>query len=129
MAIISDGTSVYVLGPDGKLVAMPPDRVSINGEDVFRFDKETGVLDMSADTQTIDVLVSSYEGYPIRELVVPGPGGIVTFCNVREIRPLPRADGSFFLVAQRVPVETAVVTEVRRSPTRQKNWLQRLLKL
>ena len=73
---------------------------SVNGEQIFRFDPSTGVLEVSASEEVISAMVTALGGLPAAEVVLPAPlpfGPPCIFHNVNEIRSLPRKDRTFFL--------------------------------
>lgn len=98
MGIVDDGYDPYMVDSDGKKHFPTPRDASINGEQLFQFNPDTGILELSADDACIEKLVEACGGYPIQELVLTvNPIGRHHFQHVSVIKSLPRKDGSFFI--------------------------------
>ncbi|GEM_PF-2755081 len=98
--LISDGFGTYTLGPNGEKRYATATKLEMNGELVYRFNPATGILEVSmseADALTFTKLIG---GLPAKEIVLPSPPPLSERCyfhNVKEIRSLPKKDGSFFI--------------------------------
>ncbi len=98
MPVISDGFDTYKLRPDGSREYAETTEFELNGEVVYKYDRDTGVLQASMDQPSIDLVVKMKRGFPINELLMPQPlGGVACFRGVKEIRSLPRKDGTYFV--------------------------------
>ncbi len=97
MGLYNDGFGAFEVDRDGNARRTPPSRLQVDDEDLCRFDREKGILEVSMDGRSIRRVVELSGGLPIKELLVAGPmGEPVYFPDVREIRSLPRRNGSFF---------------------------------
>ncbi len=98
MPVISDETGIYTVGCDGKKRYATGTNFAINGEPVYLFDLETGVLKISICKDDIKKLIDTAGGLPAEEITLPTIfGEMMYFHNVRELQSLPRKNGTFFL--------------------------------
>lgn len=100
MPIMDDGFGPYTIGPDGQKRYATATEFKMNDELVYQFNPETGVLQISADEQSIKQLIQLTGGLPAKEIVLPSPPPLREQCHfhdVKEIKPLPRKDGSFLI--------------------------------
>lgn len=98
MGISADNVGVYSVDQDGNRRYIDCINFSIDGDYVHKFDPATGVLELSADIESIDKFVKSLGGFPIKEISLNLPfTSPMHFHNVREIKPLPKRDGTFFI--------------------------------
>ena len=99
MSVISDDSGTYSVGPDGKKRYAAATECKLNDEFLYRFSAETGILEISANERSIELLVESIGGLPKDELILPAYplGEPLHFHNVKEIKSFPRKDGSFFI--------------------------------
>ncbi len=104
MSLVSDGTGVYSIGPDGKRDYGTMTDFKINYEQIYKFDPATGVLSVSANPESCETLmkifgISETESKDI-SMPMPPPADIgrARFKGVRKIVSLPPcADGKWFL--------------------------------
>lgn len=112
--MIDDGMDVYSIDKDGRRQYATSTNMKWNGEDVFKFDPETGVLDLSMEQKLVDALIEQSGGLPAEHVTFQEFLGRHHFQNVKEIRPLARKDGSYF------------IQEKRNEPEPKKGWFRRL---
>ena len=117
MAVITEGFNSYV-ERDGKRELINPESTSMrSGDDeVFRFDGNSGLLELSMSQRDIDRMIQLHGGLPIAQMFVPPLDQIIQ--NVRNILPLPKKDGTFLISLSERSNET-------RSPER-KGLLHRI---
>jgi hypothetical protein len=94
--MIDNGYEVYSVGSDGKRKYVTPQHMLIDGEPLFKFDSESGVLELSMEQPLIDVFIVQVGGLPSKHFTLDVLGTRQHFEGVKEIRPLPRSDGTFF---------------------------------
>lgn len=70
---------------------------AVNGDTVFCFDEESGVLDLSMSDLDIKALVAWNGGLPVRCLSLPLGDTELLFLDVRLIRSVPTTEGGFLL--------------------------------
>ncbi len=82
--------SAVPYGPSGSLISAS---LKISGEDIYRYDAATGLLEMRLEKQEIDEIIARSGPFPIDSigLDIPFLEGPVRFENVRAIRPFPPA--------------------------------------
>jgi hypothetical protein len=98
MPVISDGSGIYALGPNGERNYGNTTNITINDEVFVEFDPATGVLKISTSDAGVKKLIEMHGNLPIEDFVLPDPmGGICHFFGVTEVRSMPRKDGSFLL--------------------------------
>ena len=106
--------------------------VKIKNEELFRFNKNSGVLYVSMSEQSIHLLVQKNKGLPIAKLLLPDrENKIHEFLNVKEIRPLPRKDGTFFMSIQKqsLPNVPPAVKKTSAIQKPKRSWIRRIFGL
>lgn len=68
-----------------------------NGDTVYCFDEETGILDLSMSDLDIKAVVALNGGLPLRWLSLPLGDTELLFLDVRQIRSVPTTEGGFLL--------------------------------
>lgn len=99
MPIVSDETGTYVPTADGGRQYATCTSFQMNGEDVFRFDQDSGVLSVSASPEDCEKISSSYgisEETPkdiVMTILEP-----LHFIGVKKIVSLPLAEGKTWIL-------------------------------
>ncbi len=126
MAYDSDGFSSYIVR-GGKREFINPEKASMKmGDDeVFRFDGKSGLLELSMSQVDIDFLIKGYGGLPIVQMQVPAPFEQPIVQNVKEIRPLPKKDGTFLMTFSSEEPEKSQAAQAAQRPAR-RGWLRRI---
>lgn len=101
MGIVSDGSGVYTIRPDGTRDYGTMTKLELNGETIYRFDPETGILEVSADEDSIARLTAKVGPLPATEIILPSPppfldGSPCRFHGVKEIKRLPLKNGTSY---------------------------------
>ncbi len=100
MPLMDDGSGPYTLGSDGEKRYATVTEFSMNDEPVYRFAPATGILEISISETDIPLFVEAIGGLPAKEVILPSPPPLHEECHfhdVKEIKSLPKKDGSFFI--------------------------------
>ncbi|MEK6984386.1 MAG: hypothetical protein AABX33_07465 [Nanoarchaeota archaeon] len=88
------GNISYGIRPDGTIEYGETLSVEINGKTLYRFNPQTGVLQVSMSPGHLEILVEQLGGLPMegRDIKLPTPAfanGPTIFRNVRKVEPIP----------------------------------------
>lgn len=103
MGLITDGSGTYVPRPDGTRDYGTMTSAKINGQKLYNFNPETGVLQVSMSSEDLELLGQQIGEIPEtgKDLVLPIPYGIegpARFKGVRSIEPMPEVKEGEYLI-------------------------------
>ncbi len=111
MGIISDSSGTYSSNPDGTRNYGVTTNIQMNGQTLYAFNPETGVLQASMSPSDLEVMLKDMG--PIPEdgrtfvLDMPFMDGPAHFPGLRRIEPTPLAEGQRYLI-RIIPVDAPV---------------------
>lgn len=98
MGVIIGSSNMWVEREDTRELVPPQKAEMKSGEDwVFRWNGESGVLELSMSETDIAAIIKVYGGLPVAQMCVPAPFDPPIVQNVKDIRSLPRTNGTFFM--------------------------------
>lgn len=113
------------VGPKGERTPIPPSSMEINGIAYFKYDQESGHLELSASTESIRNMIDSLGGLPVDALKLPGPLGEVLYIgHVTKITSLEDPSGRFVMTVKEKPGSKKSQVQ---TPRKQKSLFSRLM--
>ena len=116
MAIIHEGSDgLYIEKDDGTREYSSMNNFKINGKEIYKFNPETGVLQISMNSSSLDVFLEGIGEIPEqgKDLVLPTPimgiSGPARFYGVKKIESIPGLKESEYMVKIEVVEDKQVI--------------------